>query len=67
MWLGIVPFASLLASLPPLVQLPRLTKTRFQETAVNIRREMILKVQWGESMCTCKFKHLPHRSWTVRR
>jgi hypothetical protein len=45
----------------------RLTKTRFQETAINIRRERILRVQWGESVCGCTVKDLLPHSWTGMR
>jgi hypothetical protein len=67
MWLGIIPSASLLISLPLLVQTPCLRHTSFQETAINIGRENILRVQWGESVCSGTVKHLLHRSWAGPR
>jgi hypothetical protein len=62
MRLGIILSASLLISLPLLVQTQCLMHTSFQETAINIRRESILRVQWGKSVCGCTVKHLLHRS-----
>ena len=67
MRLGIIPSAGLLISLPLLVQTPCLMHTSFQETGINIRRESILRVQWGESVCSCTVKHLLHRSWAGTR
>jgi hypothetical protein len=67
MRLGIIPSASLLLFSPLLVQTPCLRHTSFQETAINIRWESVLRVQWGESVCSCTVKHLLHRSWTGPR
>jgi hypothetical protein len=35
--------------------------------AINISREDILRVQWGESVWSCPVKHLLHRSWVGPR
>jgi hypothetical protein len=41
--------------------------TSFQETAINLRWENILRVQWGESGYSRTVKYLLHRSWAGPR
>ena len=61
---GIILSASLRISLPLLVQTQYPMHTSLQETAINFSRESILRVQWGESVCSCTVKNLLHHSWT---
>jgi hypothetical protein len=62
MRLDLISSVMLLATLCPRLPSPPLTKTSFQVTAINISRESIFRVQWGESIRGCTLKDPLHRS-----